>query len=214
MVISQQKGRRVPIHIQSAVEKEVQKLIDGGHIERLTEVGEDVFVSPVVITHKSDGTVIIALDSVELNKQIVKTTMQLPLLAELLDRVSMKISKNPTAKLHVSTIDLDYAFGQIELHEATAKHCVAAIVGGKATGHYRFKKGFYGLADMPVILKTKIDKALNYQTPAWQDDIIVVTRGSAADHEAELAQILTKLEDHGYKASERKSKLFQHSTEW
>ncbi len=67
---------------------------------------------------------------------------------------------------------------------------------------------------MPVIFPTKIDKALNYQTPAWQDDIIVVTRGSAPEHEAELAQIPTKLEEYGYKASERKSKLFQHSTEW
>ena len=214
MTITQQKGRRVPIHIQTAVEKEVEKLIDGGHIERLTEVGEDIFVTSVVITHKSDGTVKIALDSVELNKQIVKKTMQLPLLAEILDRVSMKISKNKTSPLHVSTIDLDYAFGQIELHPNTSKHCVADIVGGKATGHYRFKKGFYGLADMPVIFQTRIDRALEYQTPAWQDDIIVVTRGTAAEREAELIQILTKLENHGYKASERKSKIFQNSTEW
>ena len=78
MVISQQKGCRVPIHIQSAVEKEVQKIIDCGHIERITEVGADTFVSPVVITHKKKGTLIIALDLVELNGQITMKTMQLP----------------------------------------------------------------------------------------------------------------------------------------
>ncbi len=167
MTVTQQKGRRVPIHIQKAVEKEVNKLVKGGHLEKLTEVGEDIFVSPVVITHKSDGTVKIALDSIELNKQVVKKTMQLPSLAELLDRISIKISRNGQAQLHVSTIDLDYAFGQIALHQDTAKHCVAAIVGGKATGHYRFQKGFYGLADMPVVFQTKIDKVLNYETPAW-----------------------------------------------
>ncbi len=62
---------------QSAVEREVNILIEGGHLERLTDVGEDTFVSPVVITHKSDSTVKIALDSVELNKQIVKKTMEI-----------------------------------------------------------------------------------------------------------------------------------------
>ena len=141
----------MPIHIQSAVEEEVTKLIDGGHIEWLTEVGEKIFVSPVVITHKSDGTVDIKLDSVALNKQIVKKTMQFPLSAELLDPVSMKISENRTAKLHVSTIDLDYASGQKE----TSKHSVAAVVGGKATGQYWFLKGFYGLAKKSVIFQTK-----------------------------------------------------------
>ena len=161
MTVSQQKGRRVPIHIQKAVETEVNKLVKGGQLEKLTEVGEDIFVSPVVITHKSDGTVKIALDWIELNKQIVKKTMQLPLLAELLDQISVKISGDRKAPLHISTIDLDYAFGQIALHRDTAKHCVAAIVGGKATGHYRFRKGFYGFADMPVVFQTKIDKVVN-----------------------------------------------------
>ncbi len=136
MEIIQQKGRRVSIHIQTAVENEVDKLLKQGHIEKLTEIGEDIFVSPVVITRKSDGTVKIALDSVQLNRQIVKKTMQMPLLSELLDRVSIQISGNRNAKLNVSTIDLEYAFGQIDLHKETSKHCVAAIVGGKATGHY------------------------------------------------------------------------------
>ena len=57
----------------------------------------------------------------------------------------------------------------------------------------------------------------NISDQNWQgtklSNIIVVTSGSAAEHEAELVQILTKLEDHRYKASERKLKLFQDSTE-
>ncbi len=122
MVISQQKSLRVPIHIQSGVEKKIQKFIN--------EVGQDSFVSPVVITHKNDGTVKLALGSVEPNQQIVKKTMQLPLLAELLDPVSRKISKTRTDQLHVSTIDSADAFGQIELPKEMTKHYVAAIVGG------------------------------------------------------------------------------------
>ena len=41
----------------------------------------------------------------------------MPLLTELLDRVSIKISGNRKAKLNVSKIDLENAFGQIDLHE-------------------------------------------------------------------------------------------------
>ncbi len=41
---------------------------------------------------------------------------------------------------------------------------------------------------MPAFLQTKIDKVLN---PAQQDDIIVVTRGTADDQEAKLAATLS-----------------------
>ncbi len=75
MEIKQQKGRRIPIHMQKAVETELEKLIAEGHVEKLEKIGEDIFVSPVVVTRKSDGSVKIALDAVELNRQIVRKTM-------------------------------------------------------------------------------------------------------------------------------------------
>ncbi len=135
MTIMQQKGRRIPVHMQKAVESEIEKLISEGHIEKLEEVGEDILISPVVVTRKGYGSVKIALDSVELNQQIVRKTMQMALLADLLDQISMEISEVRFKPLYISTIDLKYAFGQIKLHRNTAKLCVSAIVGGKATGH-------------------------------------------------------------------------------
>ena len=100
------------------------------------------------------------------------------------------------------------------MHKNTAKHCVAAIVGGKATGHYRFLKGFCGLADMPVLFQSKIDRILDNSAKAWQDDIIVATRGSAEEHLAELETVLKKLVDNGYRTSVEKSKLFQKDSGW
>ena len=158
---------------------------------------------------KSDGSVKIGMDAIQLNKQIVKKKSQMPNLQELLDRISVKINQNTGEKSYITVIDLKYAFGQIRLHIDTAKHCVIAIVGGKVTGHYRFNKGFYGLADMPVIFQEKLDKTLNYKTPVWQDDIIVVTRGSECEHSEEVAEILSILEENGSRASLEKSKFFQ-----
>ena len=129
MEIKQQKGRRILIHMQKAVETELEKLIKEGHVETLEEVGEDIFLSPVVVTRKSDGSVKIALDAVELKRQIVRKTMHMSILAELLDQISIKISEGRGKLLFISTIDLKYAFGQIALHKNTAKHCVVAIFG-------------------------------------------------------------------------------------
>ncbi len=109
---------------------------------------------------------------------------------------------------------MKYAFGQIALHKNTAKHCVAAIVGGKATGYYRFLKGFYGLADLPVVFQSKIDRVLDNSAKAWKDDIIIATTGTAEEHLAEIETVLKKLQDSGYRASIEKSKLFQEEAEW
>ena len=80
-------------------------------------------------------------------------------------------------ELRMSKIDLDYAYGQMMLSEETSRQCVFAITGGNFSGYYRFKRGFYGLADIPTIFQEKIDRTLEYCTPAWLDDIIGVTRG-------------------------------------
>ena len=148
-------------------------------------------MSLVAITQKSDGTVKTAADSIELNKQMFKKSIQPPLLAELLDQVFMEISENHKAKFYNSTIDLENAFGQIALLKGTLKHLVTSIVGGKATVHYRYKKRFDGLTEMPVVFQTKIKKVLIHETPAWQDDIIVEMRSVAKDHEAELTATLS-----------------------
>ena len=52
--ITQQKGRRVPIQLQEAVQDEIERLLNEGHIERVSEVTDKQFIQPVVITVKKD----------------------------------------------------------------------------------------------------------------------------------------------------------------
>ncbi len=217
MEFKHQKGRSIPIHMHRAVEAELEKLTGEGHVQKLGF--SDIFRrghlrQPCSVTRKSEGRVKIALDAVELNRQIVRKAKQMPILSELFDQTSIKTSEGRGKLLYISTIDLKYAFGQIVLLKNTAKHCVAPIVGGKVTGHYSFLKEFYGLADMPVVLQSKIDRVLDNSAKAWQDDIIVATRGSPEEHLTELEKVLEKHEKHGYRASIEKSKLFQSQTEW
>ena len=39
------------------------------------------------------------------------------------------------------------------------------IIGGDFTGNYRFKKGFYGLSDIPTVFQEHIDAVLEFKTP-------------------------------------------------
>ena len=87
----------------------------------------------------------------------------------------------------------------MKLSEETSRQRVFAITGANFSGYYRFKKGFYGLADIATIFLEKIDRTLEYSTPAWLDDIIVVTRGKKQEHEKKLFDVLSKLQKADYR---------------
>ena len=183
-------------------------------MEKIKDVDEDCFVSPVVITVKSDKSVKIALDSRKLNDSCIKMRPHKPNMEELLNQISVEITRDRTMQLFMSKIDLDYAYRQMKLSEETSRQCVFALTGGKFSSYYRFRKRFYGLADIPTIFQEKIDRTLGYCTLAWLDDIIIVTRGNKQDHEKKLFDVLNKLEKAGYRASKKKSVFFMKQTKW
>ncbi len=160
----QQKGRRIPIALQEKVANEIKRLIKEGHVERLNNCTENQFISPVVIMVKRDGSLKKALDSKELNKVECKNKCQMPNIEDLMDRIAEIISEKKPAKIWFSSIDLRYAYGQLLLSLRTAEQCNFALVGGTATGMYRFRTGFYGFADMPAEFQQSIDKVLMRNT--------------------------------------------------
>ena len=174
-----------------------------GHLEKIKDVDEGCFVSPVIITVKRDKSLKIALDSRKLNDSCIKMRPHMPNIEELLKQYSVEISRDRTTQLFISKIDQDYAYGQMKLSEETSRQYVFALPGRKFSGYYRFKKGFYGLADIPTLFQEKNDRTLGYCTPALLDEIIIVTRGNKQDHEKYLFDVLNKLEKVGYRASKK-----------
>ena len=136
----QQKGRRIPIHIQEKVEQEIRSLIDQGHIVKLEKCSDQQFISPVVITVKKDQSIKLAMDSKQINKMIHKIKYQMPNIDILLDNVAQSAQQGhdkPGTTLF-STIDLRYAYSQLKLDDATRQQCNFSIIGGHATGTYQF----------------------------------------------------------------------------
>ena len=77
----------------------------------------------------------------------------MPNMEELLNQMSAELSKNDRDPIWISVVDLDSAYGQINLAPETSKHCNFAMTGEKLNGYYRFLKGFYGPADIPTIFQ-------------------------------------------------------------
>ena len=107
-----QKARSIPVRLQEDIGRELERLIKAGHLEKVNNVDNDSFVSPVVITIKNDKSEKVALDSRKLNDNCIKPRPHIPNVEELLNQISVKITRDQKTQLFISKIDLDYAFGQ------------------------------------------------------------------------------------------------------
>ena len=212
----QEKGRRIPIHIQDKVQTELEKLLKEGHIEKLDKCTSDCFIAPIVITVKKDNSIKLALDAKPINRQLYKNKYQMPNVDELIDGVSQIITSASEGSLYFTVLDLKYAYSQIRLTAETAKQCNFNIVGGNATGTYRFLTGFYGLADKPAEFQKAMDRTLNYSknTFCFLDDILIVSKGEAKDHEKLVRNVLQKLDDENLALKISKCEFFQPAVNW
>ena len=132
----------MPITLQKKIDREIDKLIKQEHIEKLEDCSDKFFVSPIVITVKKDGSVKLAFEARQLNKQVHKNKYQMPNIKDLIDAVGQTISVKKSGEVNFSNMDLTYAYGQLLLSQDTRLHCNLSLVGDKSTGTYRFKPGF------------------------------------------------------------------------
>ena len=138
----------------------------------------------------------------------------MPKMEESISRKSRKIADGPADEIWISKFGLDYAYGQLLLSKETRNFCIFAVTGENFTSYYRFLKGFYVLAGIPTIFQEIIDQTMENEHPTWLDDIIVVTKSCKEQHKKELIDVLTKLENAGYRLSENKSEFFKTEIEW
>ena len=162
---------------------------------------------------KKDKSVKRALDARKFNEACVKRKTAMPNLEELISKISAEITKN-NGEIWMSKIDSEYAYGLAKLSKEAAKHCVFSIIGGDCTGYYRFKKDFHGLSDIPTVFQEHVDKVLEFKTPVWLNDIFCVTNGTIDEHEREIREVLNKLQNVGYRASEKKTHFFKQKLTW
>ena len=127
----------------------------------------------------TDDSIKLALNEKHINRQMYKNEYPIPNVDELIDGVSEVITAKAAGTLYFTVLDVKYAYSQIRLTADTAKQGNFNIVGGQATGTYRFLTGFYGLANMPAEVQKAMDRTMNYakNTVCFLDDILIVSKG-------------------------------------
>ena len=151
----QQKSRRIAIHLEERVEKELNKLIDQQHFIKLEKHSEKQFRSPIVITVKKDQTVKIALDSKKTNKFIHKNKYHMPNIDLLLDNIAQTIkSDNKNKRCSLPLINGMCIHKSFWIRKQ--ENNVISVSGGNAPGTYQFQTGFCGLTDMPALFQKAI----------------------------------------------------------
>ena len=130
--IIQQKSRPILIHLRDRIADEIKRLIRSGYLERATERTQYcLVVSPDVITVKKDKSVKITLDS--LNEATIKRKAQMPNKEKLISRISRKIWEEKDGQILITSLDFDFAHGQLDLDKATINLCIFIITWGEFT---------------------------------------------------------------------------------
>ena len=109
----------------------------------------------------------------------------MPNIDNLIDTIQQNLNTNTSHETaYFSTLDLKYAYSQLNLDPETARICNFNIVSCEGTGTYRFITGFYELADMPAAFQKIMDYTLVGldNTHCFLYNIIIVSRGSKEDH--------------------------------
>ena len=157
----QENARPIPLHLQEDVRRELEKLIKAGHLEKVNIVDKDCFVSPVVITVKNVKSVKIAPDSQKLNDSCIKRRPHMPIMEELLNQISVEITRDRTLHLFISKNDLDYAYGQTKLSEEISREAYLQLLEQNLADTTDFKKGFTDLPTFAQSSKKKLSEHWN-----------------------------------------------------
>ena len=167
-----------------------------GYTVKVHEIKEDGFLQPTVITVKKDRSLKNALDARETSKNVIKDKYPMPSLDNLMDMIAEHVEQGP-GETFFTTLDMTYAYGQMELSEETSRHCNFQIIGSKATGTYRFVTGVYGLATMPTEFHRIIDFTLAgiTNTFAFIDDISIVTHGTEEENIKKVKEVMKRLDE-------------------
>ena len=140
----------------------------------------------------------------------------MPNLDNLMDMTAEQVGRDKTGKTFFITLELTIAYGLVELSEDTAKHCNFQVIGGEATGVYRFVTGFYGLMTMPTEFQRIMDLTLagTSNTFAFIDDILIVTHGIDSEHIKKVIEVLRNLDEANVNVKLDKCTFAANNIEW
>lgn len=190
----------LPYALKNRVEKELERLVAEGHIEKIQD---SEWATPVVPVMKSNGEVRICGNfKLTVNSQLVVNKHPLPSINDIF--VALQGGEI------FSEIDLSHAYMQIPVQE-DSRDCLTIITH---KGLYRYKKLPEGIASGPGDFQEKMESCLRgIDKVAIYLDNIYITGKNIKEHIDILKLVFSKLQEAGLKVNGKKCKLLQERLE-
>lgn len=171
-----QPVRRLPVSMESAVDRKLQELVDRDVIEE--KKGPATWVSPLVVVGKANGEPRICLDLRRVNEAVQRERHPMPLIDDFMARVGKGMIR--------SKLDIMDSFLQLELDEESRE----VMVFITSRGMFRFKRMPFGLVTAPETFQKIMDSILAGCEGAWWyiDDIYIEGRNKE-EHDARLREV-------------------------
>ena len=191
----------IPKAYEATLKMEVERLCQIGVLKR---INRSEWGSPTFIIPKKDKTVRFISDFRELNKRIKRQPFPLPKIQDMLLKLE--------GFQYATSLDLNMGYYHIELSPESKKLCTIVLPWGK----YEYQRLPMGLCNSPDIFQEKMNilmSDLDY-VRAYIDDLLILTKGTFADHLQKLAVVLHKLKQAGLKVNAKKCFFAQEQLEY
>jgi transposase InsO family protein len=191
----------VPQAFEGVTKKEIARLT---LIGVLRKCHESEWAAPTFIQPKKTGDVRVLTDFRQLNKYLKRKPFPLPKISDLLQKLQ--------GFTYATAIDLSMGYYHIPLDEFSQKLCTTILPWGK----YQYQRLPMGIMNSPDIFQSIMMDVLGdlEYTRTYIDDILVTTSGSFEDHLGKLTEVLTRLENTGFKANVRKCYFAEDKLEY
>jgi hypothetical protein len=195
-----------PIYNLSQTElKALREYLDEALKQGWVQASQSPAGAPILFVPKSDGTLRLCVDYRGLNKITKKNRYPLPLISEILDRLS-------GAKVF-SKLDLVNAYHRIAIHPDD----VWKTAFRTRYGHYEYRVMPFGLTNAPATFQAWIHKALAEYLDdfvvVYLDDILIYS-DSPEEHQIHLEKVLKRLRQYSLYCKESKCHFYQTQVEF
>lgn len=188
--------RRVPVHMQEEVEKQIDQMLSDGVIQP----SSSPWASGIVLVRKKDGTRRFCVDYRRLNDVTIKDAYPLPRVDESLEQLA-----GPS---WFSCLDLSSGYWQVEVDRKDKPK--TAFTTRK--GLFEFNVMPFGLCNAPATFEGLIESVLtglHWKICLIYLDNIIVTGKSFEDMISKLESVLKGFAEAGLKLKPRKCQLFK-----
>ena len=193
--------RRLPMAKKSAMEAEVEKMLD----EDVIQPSESPWSSPVVMVTKKDGSCRFCIDYRKLNGLTRKNAYPLPRIDECVESLG--------GAKWFCTLDLQSGYWQIGMDPRDREKTAFST----HMGLFEFNVMPFGLCNAPAtfeaMMETMLRGLLWKKCLVYLDDIIVFG-GSVEETLQNLQAVLKRILSYGLKLKPSKCKLFRKSVEY